>query len=127
MEEKILEIISRSRKALDIHEIETELGFNSVEQLKELIKILNKMEDELKIYRTKKNNYMLFENSNSKVGILSTTVKGTGYVMLDNGEEIKVPEEKLNGSINKDKVVVNITDNHSDPQEGEIIRIIEKI
>ncbi len=126
MEEKILEIISRSRKALDIHEIETELGFNSVEQLKELIKILNKMEDELKIYRTKKNNYMLFENSNSKVGILSTTVKGTGYVMLDNGEEIKVPEEKLNGSINKDKVVVNITDNHSDPQEGEIIRIIER-
>ena len=38
MEEQILEILKNSDKALDFHEINDMLGFNTVEELKELIK-----------------------------------------------------------------------------------------
>ena len=85
MEEKILEILNRERRALGVHEIETLMKLGTAEDLKELLKALNTLEQDTKIYRTKKGSYMLFEDSNSRVGILSVTSKGTGYVMMDNG------------------------------------------
>ena len=59
MEEKIIELLKNSDKALSVTEINDGLGFNSVDELKQLLKVLNEMEDSLKIYRTKKNNYLL--------------------------------------------------------------------
>ncbi len=126
MEEKILEILNRERRALGVHEIETLMKLGTAEDLKELLKALNTLEQDTKIYRTKKGSYMLFEDSNSRVGILSVTSKGTGYVMMDNGEEIKVYEEHLNGAVHKDKVIVNIIDKNSEPMEGEVVRIVER-
>ena len=68
MEDRIINILSEENSALDVHEIENKLGFSTVEELKELLKELNKMENEYKIYRTKKDKYMLFNNSNLKLG-----------------------------------------------------------
>ena len=70
MEDRILEILSKEDGALDVHEIESRLGFSTVDELKELLKQLNRLEDEYRIYRTKKNKYMLFDNSNLKKGKL---------------------------------------------------------
>ena len=68
MEEQILEILKNENKALSVHELEDKLGFTTVDELKELLKTLNNLEDNLKIYRTKKDNYMLFTNSHLKIG-----------------------------------------------------------
>ena len=126
MEEEVLKILNRERRALGVHEMETFLKLGTAEDLKELLKALNQLEIDTKIYRTKHGNYMLFEDSNSRVGILSVTSKGTGYVMMENGEEIKVYEEHLNGAVHKDKVIVNITDKNSTPMVGDVIRIVER-
>lgn len=126
MEEKILEIFYRERRALGVHEIESIMKLGTAEDLKELLKALNQLEQNTKIYRTKHGNYMLFEDSNSRVGILSLTSKGIGYVMMENGEEIKILESHLNGAMHKDKVIVNIKDRDSKPMTGEIIRIVER-
>ena len=126
MEEHIIENLKREKRALSVHELETLLNLSGVEDLKELLKALNNLEEQVKIYHTKKDKYMLFEDSNSRVGILQVTMKGTGYVQLDNDEEIKVYPENLNGAINKDRVVVNITDNKTEPMEGEIVKIVER-
>ena len=53
MEEKIIELLKNSDKALSVTEINDGLGFNSVDELKQLLKVLNHMEDSLKIYRIK--------------------------------------------------------------------------
>ena len=126
MENQILEVLKNERRALSIHELETHLDMSSVEDLKVLLSILNKMEEKALIYRTKKDNYMLFEDSNSRVGVVFVTSKGIGFVMLENGEEIKVLEEDLNGAMHKDKVVVNITDTNSLPTMGIVSRIVER-
>lgn len=126
MEGRILENIKEQKRALSVHELEALLGLSSVGELKELLKALNSLEEQAKIYHTKKDKYMLFEDSNSRVGILQVTTKGTGYVMLESGEEIKVYEENLNGAINKDKVIVNIDDNKATPMLGSIVKVVER-
>jgi len=88
MEEKIIQILSEENMALDVHEIESRLGFNTVEELKELLKELNRLEDEYKVYRTKKDKYMLFNNSNLKLGKLMGTKKGYAFVDIEGDEDV---------------------------------------
>ena len=126
MEEKILECIKEQKRALSVHELEIYLGLESVNGLKELLDALNKLEESAQIYHTKKDRYMLFADSNSRVGILQVTSKGIGYVKLETGEEIKIFENNLNGAINKDKVIVNIDDNKSIPMTGTVVKIVER-
>lgn len=126
MEVQILELLKKEKRPLSVHEMEQGLNLSSVDDLKELLKVLNQMEIDIKIYRTKRDSYMLFEDSNSRVGVLSVTSKGIGYVMMANGEEIKILEDKLNGALHKDKVIVNIIDKHSLPVLGEVVRIVER-
>ena len=126
MNERILDIIKEQKRALSVHELEMLLGLKSVNDLKELLKALNYLEENAKVYHTKKDKYMLFEDSNSRVGVLQVTSKGTGFVMLESGEEIKVMPELLNGAINKDKVIVNIEDNKVTPMMGSIVKVVER-
>ena len=126
MEDKIIEILKTEKRALTVHELETILEFDSVEQLKELLKVLNDLEDKALVFHTKKDKYMLFEESNSRVGLLQVTSRGTGYVLMESGEEIKIYPENLNGALNKDRVIVNITDNQAKPNEGKVVRIVER-
>ncbi len=127
MEERILECIKEQKRALSVHELEMYLGLESVNDLKELLKTLNLLEEKAQVYHTKKDRYMLFADSNSRVGILQVTSKGVGFVKLETGEEIKVFEENLNGAINKDKVIVNIDDNKSIPMTGSVVKIVERV
>ena len=126
MEEKILECITEQKRALSVHELEMLLGLGSVNELKELLKALNNLEESARVYHTKRDRYMLFQDSNSRVGTLQVTSKGTGFVMMESGEEIKINPENLNGAINKDKVIVNIDDNKSTPMTGSIVKIVER-
>ena len=64
MREHILEILKKDNKAYGVDELADMLGIDDVENFKEMLKVLNDLEDSLYIYRTKKNNYMLFNNSN---------------------------------------------------------------
>ena len=126
MEDRIIDILKEQKRALSVHELEMLLGLGSVSELKTLLNALNNLEVSAKVYHTKKDKYMLFADSNSKVGILQVTTKGIGFVMLEDGTEIKVLPEKLNGAINKDKVIVNIEDENSEPIMGKIVKIVER-
>ena len=126
MEDKVLEILSRGDMALTIPELEMELGLDSVEDLKELLKVLHTLEEEYKVYRTKKDKYMLFNNSNLKVGKLLATKKGYGFVDIEGDEDVFVAQDNLNGAINNDEVIVEITSKKGLKLEGRILKIIER-
>ena len=126
MEDKIIQILSEDNVALDIHEIETRLGFSTVDELKELLKELNRLEDEYKIYRTKKDKYMLFNNSNLKLGKLLGTKKGYAFVDIEGNEDVFIAQDNLNGAINNDQVIVEITSKKGLRLEGRILKIIER-
>ena len=126
MEEKVLNILNSNDIALTVSEIETELGLDSVEELKELLKVLNSLEQEYKVYRTKKNKYMIFNNSNLKTGKLMSTKKGFGFVDIEGDEDVFIAQENLNGAINNDEVIVEITSKKGMKLEGRILKIIER-
>lgn len=126
MEEKILEILKEKKCALSVNEISDELGFSTVDELKMLLKELNRLEDNLKIYRTKKDNYMLFTNSHLKIGIMSAHKKGFGFVDIEGDEDVFVAPSNINGAIHGDKVVVEITSPKGIDLEGKVIKIVER-
>jgi len=126
MEEKVLNILNSNDIALTVSEIETKLGLDSVEELKELLKVLNSLEQEYKVYRTKKNKYMLFNNSNLKTGKLMSTKKGYGFVDIEGDEDVFIAQDNLNGAINNDEVIVEITSKKGMKLEGRILKIIER-
>ncbi len=126
MEDKIIKILSEDNGAMDVHEIEARLGFNTVDELKELLKELNRLEDEYKIYRTKKDKYMLFNNSNLKLGKLMGTKKGYAFVDIEGDEDVFIAQDNLNGAINNDQVIVEITSKKGLRLEGRILKVIER-
>ena len=126
MEDKILELLNNKDISYSVEEIEEYLNINTVEDLKELLKVLNKMEDEYIIYRTKKNKYILFDNSNLEKGKLMSTKKGFGFVEVDNSEDIFIAQDNLNGAINGDEVIVEITSKKGLKLEGRILKIVDR-
>ena len=126
LEDRIIELLTNTGKALSVTEINDALGFSSVDELKELLKILNKLEDELKIYRTKKDNYLLFTNSHLKVGTMIANKKGYGFVDIEGDEDVFIPPANMNGAIHGDKVIVEITSPKGIDLEGRILKIVDR-
>ena len=125
LEEKIIELLTKEQKALDVFELEEQLKLEKNE-LTLLMKTLNKLEEELKVYRTKKNNYMLFTNSNLKIGKLLMTTKGFGFVDIGTNEDVFIPNDSLNRAIHNDTVVVEITSKGMEKPEGRIVKIVDR-
>ena len=109
MEEQIIEILNNKNKALSVNEINDLMGLKTVEEFKTLIITLNEMEDNLKICRSNKDNYMLFTNSNLKIGKMIGTKKRYGFVDIEGDEDVFIPPNSMNGAIHGDKVIVEIT------------------
>ena len=126
MEDRILEILSKGDVSFTVPELENALGLSSIDELKELLKVLYSLENEYKVYRTKKDKYMLFNNSNLKVGKLLSTKKGYGFVDIEGDEDVFVAIDNLNGAINNDEVVVEITSKKGMKLEGRILKVVER-
>ena len=125
LEEKIIEQLKKENKAYSVFELETELKLKK-EDFSQLIKTLNKMEEELKIYRTKKDNYMLFTNSHIKIGTLSVNKRGFGFVDVGTDQDIFIPADSINKAIHNDKVLVEITTKKAEEPEGRILKIVDR-
>ena len=126
MEDKVLEFLEKEDKAYEINDIFNALDLKTVDEFKELIKTINKLEDELKVYRTNKNKFMLFNNSNLKLGIMMATKKNYGFVDIDGNEDVFIPPTNMNNAIDGDKVVVEITSKKGMKLEGRIVKIVER-
>lgn len=126
MREQILEIVNREDKALSVEEMLERMNLSSVEEFKSLLRELNALEDELLIYRTNKNKYMKFSNSNLRLGKVLATKKGYGFVDIEGDEDVFIPEAYMNHAIHGDKVVVEITSKKGTDLEGRIVRIVER-
>ena len=128
MKDDILNILKNSDKALDVYEIEKLLEIKEVSKTEELLKMLHELEEESIVYHTKRDKYMLIEDSHLKVGVLRVNKKGFGFVEVDNLEEdVFVDALNMNGAIHDDIVLVEITSKMNiDRLEGRILKIIKR-
>ncbi|MBZ4663007.1 MAG: rnr [Caloramator sp.] len=93
-------------------------------------KILDDMEQDGQIIKTRKERYGIPERMNLVVGRLQGHSKGYGFVIPDKeGEpDIFIPAEGINGAMHNDRVIARITRAAIKDKrvEGEIIRILER-
>lgn len=126
MEERVLQLLKEDNRAFSVYEINDALGLSTVDELKELLNALSVLEDQLKVYRTKKDGYLLFDNSHLKVGRLIANKKGFGFVDIEGDEDVFIPPMNMNGAIHGDQVIVEITSKKGVELEGRILRIVNR-
>lgn len=70
MRDDIINVLKNSDKALDIFELQHALNVDSVEDTTLLMDELRKLENEVVIYHSNKDKYMMLENSHLRKGLM---------------------------------------------------------
>ena len=129
MKDDIINVLKNSKKAVDVYELIDLLGITTVADTTLMGRALDELEKEVVIYRSNKGKYMMLEDSHLRKGVLRANKKGFGFVEVDGlDDDIYVSSDNMNGAINDDIVLVEITSKMTlDRLEGRILRIVESI
>jgi len=95
-----------------------------------LQKLLDEMEDEGLIIKTRKDRYGVPERMGLVVGQFQGNPKGFGFVLPDFlDEDLFIPSNAINGAMHGDRVIARISRHTSGDRhlEGEIINIIKRV
>ena len=128
MRDDILNVLSNSDKAIDIYELQEKLDIHDASELTKLNEELRKLEEEVIIYCSNKNKYLLLEKSHLRKGIMRVNKKGYGFVEVDNmDDDIYISQDNMNGAIHDDVVLVEIISKMQLGRlEGRVLRIVER-
>ena len=128
MKEKIVEILKNMNKALSLEEIMDFISISSAEDIRALQMTLDALVKEAVVYCSNKGKYMLMKNSPVKKGVVRANKKGFAFVDVEDMEEdVFIKRDNVNGAIQDDVVLVEITSpKHIDKLEGRILRVLER-
>ncbi len=127
MRDIVLELLKNSDKALSSIEIGNSLKLTTVSELTSLLDVLSSLEDELKVYKTKKDKYMIFENSHLLSGKISVNKKGYGFVSVEGLEDdFYIDEKNLNGALNNDIVVIEKVNGTGKKTEARVVKVLKR-
>ena len=129
MEQEIIKLLKdKKNTSLTSIEINDYLGLGDTQEYQELMKVLDKLVCEGKIYYSeKKKRYTPIENTNFKTGKLLVNPKGYGFVVLDesfNEPDIYINKINLQDGRNNDIVLIEIINEHT--REGKVVRILKR-
>ena len=100
-------------------------------EYKEFFSVLDDLEKEGIILKAANNRYGLLNDEYLVVGKLESHEKGFGFVISKDriGEDVYIPADSMNTAMHGDKVVANliVRKEIGKRQEGEIIRILERV
>ena len=109
MKDRILEVLKNIHEAKDVIEINDLLWLKTSEELRELQDALNLLVEEYLVFYTKKGKYILLDNCPGlKIGKLSVSKKGFGFIILDKEDDIYVDARNMNGAIHEDIVLAEV-------------------
>ena len=125
MKEKILNILKSQYNAVTTEELLSLIGETTVDDIKEVQSILNEMVQKFEIYYTNKGKYILFENCKDiEIGEIDVHPKGFGFLLLP-GDDIHIEKNLLNGAIDGDIVIVEVT-SRKPKLEGRVLKIVKR-
>jgi ribonuclease R len=130
-QEKLLEFMREAAyRPLTIDELAGKTGVVSTKRdIKRFHKLLEEMEQEGKIIKTRYGRYGIPEKMNLVVGTLQGNQAGFGFILPDNrsSEDVFIPSSQMNGAMHGDRVVARLLKGGAGKKtEGEIIRILQR-
>ena len=116
-------------RQMDIQELVSVFDINP-DEYRAFKKTLKTMEKEGLIFRTKKDKFALPERLGLITGKLQAHAKGFGFLIpeVEGEKDVFIPSSFINGAMNGDRVLVQITreDKNGKKREGEVIQILER-
>ena len=126
MKDKIFDVLKDQRRALPAIDIYNLLNLDTSEELKDLCLELEEMQQNGEIFKTNKDKYILFSNCPGVFcGKISINKKGYGFVILPLQDDLYIPQDNINGAINGDMVICEISKKGIKP-EGRVVRILKR-
>ena len=128
MKKQIIELLKAEKKALTVEEIAKNLDLSKADDYQELMKALNELEREAVLYFTKREKYLLFEDSHLRKGELQVTKSGNGFLVDRINGDVYISKKNLNEAVNGDIIVAEILKDQSEGKrlEGKVLNIIER-
>ncbi len=126
MKNQVVKLLENFNEPLELIEINDKLEYKTSEELKDLMSVLGELENEYVVYKTRKDKYILLKNLPSlRIGKISITNKGDGFVVLPLEEDIRIDKSNLNGAIHEDVVLCELFLNNI-KKEGRIVKIVKR-
>ena len=128
MKEKIVEILQNEYDALDLFSISDKMGISSSEDLERLQNYLYELVDELVVYQTKKNKYILYEKCpNFKKGTIQIKDSGNAFLLQDD-DDIFISKKNIGFSLDSDYVLVEVIKpkTKTEKAEGRVIKVLKR-
>tara|TARA_R110002020_G_scaffold212289_2_gene418744 strand:- start:594 stop:2798 length:2205 start_codon:yes stop_codon:yes gene_type:complete len=115
-------------KVFNHKEIAAKLGVNDPSSRNQIVKRLSQLQAKEQIEEKGKGNFIFSDTKHYHTGILDTSSRGGGYVMVEGMEQdIYVPANNLNQAFNGDEVEVYIyKQRRSKKHEGEVVKILKR-
>ena len=127
MRDSVLELLKKSDKALDSMEIANNLNLSSVNEVTSLLEVLTSLEEEMLIYKTRKDKYMMFNNSHLLKGKINVNKRGYAFVSVEGlSEDYYIDEKNINGALNNDIVVIEPIKGTGKKTEARVIKVLKQ-
>jgi ribonuclease R len=129
-QERILAFMKEEAyKPLTVNELEELLKIEDSDDFKALVKMLNELESQGVIVRTRSNRYGVPEKMNLIRGKVQGHAKGFAFLIPEESkqDDVYISSSDLNGAMSKDIVLVRLNPKSSgDRPEGTVIRIVKR-
>ncbi|SDF80712.1 ribonuclease R [Sporomusa acidovorans] len=116
-------------KPLTAEDLAADMGLRGKE-LEDFWQVLDKLEEEAAVIRTRYGKYGIPDRMNLVVGKFSATAKGFGFILPEDQqlEDVFIPPDAIGGAMHGDRVVARMHKRHISGKavEGEIIRIVTR-
>jgi ribonuclease R len=130
-EQEILSFMRETAyKPMTYQELEKHYGIGGAAEFKEFLKVLNDLEQQGLILRTRNDRYGVPERMNLIRGRLQAHAKGFGFLIPDDREhtDIYIHTNDMNSAMNGDTILVRITSKSQagGRLEGEVVRVVTR-
>lgn len=117
-------------KPMTYQELEKHFEIESAEEFKLFLKLLNQLENEGLIIRTRNERYGVPERMNLLRGKLQAHAKGFGFLLPEDKDlpDVYIHANDMGGAMNGDTILVRITskNNAGGRMEGEVVRVVNR-